>query len=117
MPNFSAFAALNERLNVQEGSGDFRPPTYTNQGFHWLPEDPDHPDPDKFYGYVFQDTDFSKRVEALGTRWRIIRMPMRSSAAWSDCGYLPGVSRQRGLMPLRSTACGNLFAACRPRPP
>lgn len=38
----------------------------TNQGSHCLPEDPDHPDPDKFYGCVFQDTDFSKWVEAVG---------------------------------------------------
>ena len=66
MHNFRAAAALNKRLNGQEGSGDFQPPTYTNQGFHCLPEDPDHPDPDKFYGYVFQDTDFSKWVEAVG---------------------------------------------------
>lgn len=66
MHNFRAAAALNERLNGQEGSGDFQPPTYTNRGFHCLPKDPDHPDPDKFYGYVFQDTDFSKWVEAVG---------------------------------------------------
>ncbi len=30
-----------------------------------LPDDPDHPE-DRFYGYVFQDSDFSKWIEAVG---------------------------------------------------
>ena len=29
-------------------------------GLEALPEDPEHPEGDKFYGFVFQDTDFSK---------------------------------------------------------
>lgn len=42
------------------------PPAYTFRGFEALPEDPAHPDEDKFYGFVFQDTDFSKWIEAVG---------------------------------------------------
>lgn len=67
MHNFRAAAAQNIRLAAQarkDGRGNA--PTYTNRGFNCLPEDPSHPDPDKFYGYVFQDTDFSKWVEAVG---------------------------------------------------
>ena len=40
-------------------------PTYTYRGFESLPDDPKHPDDDKFYGFVFQDTDFSKWIEAV----------------------------------------------------
>ena len=43
---------------------DFIPPSYTFRGFEALPEDPAHPDPDKFYGFVFQDSDFAKWIEA-----------------------------------------------------
>ncbi len=41
-------------------------PAYTFRGFEALPEDPAHPEEDKFYGFVFQDTDFSKWIEAVG---------------------------------------------------
>ena len=48
---------------------------------------------------------------------RLRAMSMRPAAVWSDCECLPGVSRQRGLMPLRSTASGNRFIDCRPQSP
>lgn len=64
MHNFKAAARLNER-HAAEGRA-FVPPTYTDRGFNALPEDPAHPDPDTFYGFVFQDTDFSKWIEAVG---------------------------------------------------
>ncbi len=44
----------------------YTPPTYTNRGFQALPEDMEHPEDDKFYGFLFQDTDFSKWIEAVG---------------------------------------------------
>ncbi|MBT1160596.1 MULTISPECIES: glycoside hydrolase family 127 protein [Bifidobacterium] len=64
MHNFKAAAAQNQRKNT-EGK-KFVPPAYTYRGFESKPEDPKHPDPDKFYGFVFQDTDFSKWIEAVG---------------------------------------------------
>ena len=42
----------------------FTEPAYTFRGFQTLPEDKNNPDPDKFYGFVFQDSDFYKWVEA-----------------------------------------------------
>ena len=42
------------------------PPVYSFRGYNALPEDPAHPEDDKFYGFVFQDTDFSKWIEAVG---------------------------------------------------
>ena len=42
------------------------PPSYTFRGFNALPEDITKPEDDKFYGFVFQDTDFSKWIEAVG---------------------------------------------------
>ena len=63
MHNFRAAAALAaQRRNgktVQERKFTFR-------GIETLPDDPQNPDPDQFFGFVFQDTDFSKWVEAVG---------------------------------------------------
>ena len=42
----------------------FEEPKYTFRGFQALPEDPDHLE-EKFYGFVFQDSDFYKWVEAV----------------------------------------------------
>ncbi|KAB8287180.1 glycosyhydrolase [Bifidobacterium ramosum] len=64
MHNFKAAAAQNARKST-EGK-KFVPPAYTYRGFEAKPEDPANPDPDKFYGFVFQDTDFSKWIEAVG---------------------------------------------------
>ena len=64
MHNFRAAARLNQR-KAAEGSA-YVAPTYTYRGFEALPEDPEHPEEDRFYGFVFQDTDFSKWIEAVG---------------------------------------------------
>ena len=64
MHNFKAAAAQNARKDT-EGK-KFVPPAYTYRGFESKPDDPKNPDPDKFYGFVFQDTDFSKWIEAVG---------------------------------------------------
>lgn len=64
MHNFKAAAAQNAEHH-KEGKA-FVPPKYTFRGFEALPDDPARPDPDKFYGFVFQDTDFSKWIEAVG---------------------------------------------------
>ena len=63
MRNFKVAGALNEKMRAQGAA--YIPPAYTFRGFEALPEDPEHPDPDKFYGFVFQDTDFSKWIEAV----------------------------------------------------
>lgn len=64
MHNFRAAAAQNKRK--QNEGKKYVAPTYTFRGFESLPEDPANPDPDKFYGFVFQDSDFSKWIEAVG---------------------------------------------------
>ncbi|MCR5656635.1 MAG: glycoside hydrolase family 127 protein [Butyrivibrio sp.] len=64
MHNFKAAGKLMRDKKSQGNS--FIPPKYTFRGFETLPDDPEHPDEDKFYGFVFQDTDFSKWVEAVG---------------------------------------------------
>lgn len=64
MHNFKAAARQNAAKATQGKA--FVPPTYTFRGFEALPEDPAHPDSDAFYGFVFQDTDFSKWIEAVG---------------------------------------------------
>lgn len=67
MHNFRAAAAQNRRRTAARSQGDrFVPPVYTDRGFNVLPDDPERPDPDRFYGFVFQDTDFSKWIEAVG---------------------------------------------------
>ena len=64
MRNFKVAGHMNE---TKRSLGEkYIAPTYTFRGFESLPEDPENPDPDKFYGFVFQDTDFSKWIEAVG---------------------------------------------------
>ena len=40
-------------------------PSVTPRGFQILPEEGEQPDPDSFYGFVFQDSDFYKWIEAV----------------------------------------------------
>ncbi len=61
--NFRAAGRLLQR-KIKQGTA-FVPPSYTFRGFETLPEDPKNPDPDKFYGFVFQDSDFFKWIEAV----------------------------------------------------
>lgn len=62
MHNFKVAGKLMKEK--REKGSDFEAPTYTFRGFEALPEDPEHLE-DKFYGFVFQDTDFSKWIEAV----------------------------------------------------
>ena len=59
--NFKAAIKLNQ-TKERQGSG-FKPPVYTFRGFEALPNDPQNPD-DNFYGFVFQDSDLYKWIEA-----------------------------------------------------
>ena len=64
MHNFRAAAKLIQQK--REKAPGFTAPSYTYRGFQRVPDDPAKPDPDRFYGFVFQDTDFSKWIEAVG---------------------------------------------------
>lgn len=57
--NFRAARLLRQRRETGGAA-----PRYTDRGFRTLPEDPARPEPDKFYGFVFQDTDLYKWIEA-----------------------------------------------------
>lgn len=63
MHNFKTAGKLN-REKKEKGAA-FTEPEYTFRGFEVLPEDPEHLE-DRFYGFVFQDSDFSKWIEAVG---------------------------------------------------
>ncbi len=63
MRNFKVAGKLNQEK--KEKGKAFIPPKYTFRGFQALPENPEHLE-DKFYGFVFQDSDFSKWIEAVG---------------------------------------------------
>lgn len=61
------FRIAGKMMAEQRGQGAaYVPPSYSFRGFNALPEDPAHPEEDRFYGFVFQDTDFSKWIEAVG---------------------------------------------------
>lgn len=62
MHNFKT--AGKNRMKREQGAA-FNEPAYTFRGFERLPEDPEHSG-DEFYGFVFQDSDFSKWIEAVG---------------------------------------------------
>ena len=64
MHNFKAAGKLN-REKKEKGNA-FVAPKYTYRGFEVLPEDPKQLKDDEFYGFVFQDSDFSKWIEAVG---------------------------------------------------
>ena len=64
MRNFRVAGRL--KREKREQGAEFVAPSYTFRGFEALPENPGQPDPDKFYGFVFQDSDFAKWIEAVG---------------------------------------------------
>lgn len=58
------FKIAGKLIREKREKGDsFQEPVYTFRGFEILPEDMEHPE-DRFYGFVFQDSDFSKWIEA-----------------------------------------------------
>lgn len=60
------FRAAGRKNRERKALGDaFPEPRFTKQGWVFLPEDPQAPD-DQFYGFVFQDSDFYKWIEAVG---------------------------------------------------
>ncbi|MCD8012029.1 MAG: glycoside hydrolase family 127 protein [Lachnospiraceae bacterium] len=63
MRNFKIAGKINRKR--REKGASFVEPKFTLRGFETLPEDPAHPG-DQFYGFVFQDSDFSKWIEAVG---------------------------------------------------
>ena len=59
------FRVAGRMMEEKRKKGEaYKEPTYTFRGFESLPEDPGHPDENSFYGFVFQDSDFSKWIEA-----------------------------------------------------
>lgn len=62
MRNFKVAGKQNEER--KEKGDAFEEPAYTFRGFQALPEDMNHLE-DKFYGFVFQDSDFYKWIEAV----------------------------------------------------
>lgn len=62
MRNFKVAGKQNEQRR-KEGES-YQEAEYTFRGFQSLPEDMEHLE-DKFYGFVFQDSDFYKWVEAV----------------------------------------------------
>lgn len=62
MHNFKVAGKMNREKKEQGDS--YQEPVYTFRGFEALPDDPEHLE-DKFYGFVFQDSDFSKWIEAV----------------------------------------------------
>ncbi|MCR5627238.1 MAG: glycoside hydrolase family 127 protein [Lachnospiraceae bacterium] len=64
MHNFKAAAALNKKMKDKGSS--YEPPKYTFRGFAVFPDKREEAKDDEFYGYVFQDSDFAKWIEAVG---------------------------------------------------
>ena len=64
MHNFKAAGLLNEKMRKK---GDaFEAPSFTYRGFAVFPEKREDAKEDEFYGFVFQDSDFYKWIEAVG---------------------------------------------------
>ena len=76
--NFRAAKALRERSSEP----GFQAPVFTEVPFEVLPEDPEHPDPEKFYGFLFQDSDLYKWIEAVA--YSLTRHPDAALQATAD---------------------------------
>ena len=63
MHNFKAAAALNKRMKKQ--GSKFKAPKFTYRGFAVFPDKREDAKDDEFYGFVFQDSDFYKWIEAV----------------------------------------------------
>ena len=61
MKNFELAGKLNAR---KAADPSYVQPTWTTSIFNLVPEDMEHME-ERFYGFVFQDTDFSKWIEAV----------------------------------------------------
>lgn len=79
MHNFKAAGRL---LAKKHSGSSYVEPEYTFRGFETLPEDAEHPEEDKFYGFVFQDTDFSKWIEAVA--YSLIQHPDKALEETAD---------------------------------
>ena len=64
MHNFKAAAALNQKAREQGSS--YEAPKYTYRGFAVFPDSREDAKDTEFYGFVFQDSDFYKWIEAVG---------------------------------------------------
>ena len=64
MHNFKAAAALNKK--AREQGSNYEAPKFTYRGFAVFPETREDAKDDEFYGFVFQDSDFYKWIEAVG---------------------------------------------------
>lgn len=63
MRNFKVAGRL---MREKREYSDFVPPVYSFRGFNALPDPVKGMEDDKFYGFVFQDSDFAKWIEAVG---------------------------------------------------
>lgn len=75
------FKAAGKMLREKKRK-DFVPPAYTFRGFHVLPPQGEEPKEDQFYGFVFQDSDFSKWIEAVG--YSLINCPDKELERTAD---------------------------------
>lgn len=62
MRNFKVAGKVQQKMRQEAG---YVRPVYTVNGFCVWPEDPKNPE-ERFYGFVFQDSDFAKWIEAVG---------------------------------------------------
>lgn len=77
--NFRAASKWNSRRKKQGKA--FREPEFTFRGFQTLPEDPNNLQ-DNFYGFVFQDSDLYKWIEAVA--YSLIRYPDANQEKQAD---------------------------------
>ena len=64
MHNFEAAGRLNQKRETLGKA--YEPPKYTYRGFAVFPDKVEDAKDDEFYGFLFQDSDFSKWIEAVG---------------------------------------------------
>lgn len=80
MHNFKVAAKMMKEK--RDAGKSYVPPAYSYRGFNAVPENPRAPDDEHFYGFVFQDSDFSKWIEAVA--YSLINHPDEKLEAIAD---------------------------------
>ncbi len=92
--NFRAAKALRERSK----DPGFRAPVFSGAPFQILPEDPERPDPDRFYGFLFQDSDLYKWIEAVAYSLMRHPDPELQAAADGAVSLIAGAQAEDGYL-------------------
>lgn len=94
MHNFKVAGRINQK---REQDADYVQPVHTTNGFCVWPKNPEAPE-EKFYGFVFQDSDFAKWIEAVAYILQQYPDPELEKTADEAIGIVCGAQQPDGYL-------------------